>query len=89
MTTGDSEADTVEMQGLWPDPAGFLTADPSPGCRDQWHGADGGKCPTCGWDPYRIAGAEPPMELLHTCVRCGWRGPDGAHTCKRRAPGPP
>lgn len=32
--------------------------DPNPTCPDQYHGADGGACSTCGWDPYAITTQE-------------------------------
>ncbi len=34
--------------------------DPAPTCPHEWHGGDGGPCPTCGWDSHPIAHAETP-----------------------------
>lgn len=28
--------------------------EPDPDCGHEWHGADGGPCPWCGWDPYKL-----------------------------------
>lgn len=33
--------------------------DPHPDCQDEFHGADGGRCPSCGWNPYVPPQAEP------------------------------
>jgi hypothetical protein len=32
-----------------------LRRDPNPDCPDEFHGADGGACATCGWDSHPIA----------------------------------
>ncbi len=29
--------------------------DPNPDCGHEWHGADGGPCPWCGWDSHPVA----------------------------------
>lgn len=34
--------------------AWWAANDPRPDCPDEFRGADGGKCETCGWDPYAI-----------------------------------
>lgn len=33
-------------------------ADPHPDCPDQYHGADGGACQTCGWDSHPVTAGE-------------------------------
>jgi DNA-binding transcriptional ArsR family regulator len=38
------------------DPARVALADPRPDCPDEFHGADGGACRTCGWDSHPIPG---------------------------------
>lgn len=37
------------------DPAGAaMNPDPHPDCPHEWHGADGGACPLCGWDSHPV-----------------------------------
>lgn len=38
------------------DPAGAaMNPDPHPDCPHEWHGADGGACPQCGWDSHPVS----------------------------------
>lgn len=38
----------------WDQPLPGMPADPHPECRAEWHGADGGACPACGWDSHPV-----------------------------------
>lgn len=62
---------TAPPWGTHPDPT-----DPHPDCGHEWHGADGGACPRCGWDSHPIPDTAPsgrfiaPWDALDDCGVC-------------------
>lgn len=55
------------------EPLPTLPVDPHPECPDQFHGADGGPCPTCGWDSHPIA-PQSGLSATHTAETASPKG---------------